>query len=342
VPTARELGSLGVDVLYVPERWTGLHRAKRLGFEVVAYIWTFKAASRLGVVGHGFGPRSWLGAGCPNNPLVRKKALRRIRSIARRRFDGVVLDGVRFPGPSSGLPLLATCLCRHCERFCKSHGYSFGAVRGVTEELSVRPQHALHGSRLLKLLRGQGEFEEFSTYRQRSITDFVQRCEGLATRVRVSLDAAVFSPSLAPLVGQDYAMLSESVDALQPMLYHKGRGPACINFELANLFRQASARDWARQLRAIFGRIVKPRDLDAMVKLGLADDVVKLEMARALRLIGKRTRLAPILLIVGSSPKHIGRLVSMAVSQGADEVIYFMYRGGMGTLLRRLEVQMRR
>lgn len=215
-------------------------------------------------------------------------------------------------------------------------------MRRVAEELSLSPQHTLHGSRLLKLLHGQGEFEEFSAYRQESIADFVQRCEGLATRLGVSLDAAVFSPSLAPLVGQNYATLSESVDAIQPMLYHKGRGPACINFELANLFRMAGAQGWGRELRALFGRIAEPRDLDAMVKLGLPDDVVKLEIARARRLIGKRSKLAPILFTAGSSASRIGRLVSMAVSQGADEVIYFMYRRGMSGLLRRSEVQIRR
>lgn len=52
----------------------------------------------------------------------------------------------------------------------------------------------------------------------------------------MSLD--VFSPGLAPLVGQDFIYISQFADWVKPMIYRFGKGPSSLRSEIPALIRE--------------------------------------------------------------------------------------------------------
>lgn len=105
-------GRLGIDAVFTDVKFgeTGvvaIEKAKSYGFEVYACAWTFKAPTKedKSEVVNVHGERGlWAGAGCPNNPEVRKHSLAWIKNALDLDVDGIVLDGVRFPSPGGGFP----------------------------------------------------------------------------------------------------------------------------------------------------------------------------------------------------------------------------------------------
>jgi hypothetical protein len=79
--------------------------------------------------------------------------------------------------------------------------------------------------------------EELAGFRVRSILSVVERfCSFARSRgLQVGLD--LYSPSLAPLVAQDYEALSSHCDWVKPMLYRQAVGPAGLPLEIASLWK---------------------------------------------------------------------------------------------------------
>jgi len=57
-----------------------------------------------------------------------------------------------------------------------------------------------------------------------------------ARELGVELEAAVFPPSLAWLVGQNYREIMNFLSKVHVMLCHKCDGAACLNHEILSLY----------------------------------------------------------------------------------------------------------
>jgi hypothetical protein len=181
---------------------------------------------------------------CPNDERFLEPALRafeaRVDSLAP---DGVMLDRIRFPSPSNGFESLLGCFCDSCRtEFGKETGESMDGLRG-------------RASAFLADLREKGpqEFfaewadsgspwkaaglQELAAFRSRSIVRAVQRFSTQAHSRGREVGLDLFSPSLAPLVGQDYAALGELCEWIKPMTYSRAVGPAGLPLEIACLRR---------------------------------------------------------------------------------------------------------
>ncbi|MBS7626992.1 hypothetical protein KEJ51_08195, partial [Candidatus Bathyarchaeota archaeon] len=330
---------LGVEAVYSDiEGITELDvtNAKRHGLKLYAAVWTFKTQNLdFGVLGLDGERRLWAGAGCPNNPNIIKQSIRNIDAAARLGVDGIVLDGVRFPSPASGRNLFLTCFCEYCVWKAKELGCEPSKIKEAM-------QRTLDPTVLLNQDVERSILKDWVTLRINSITDQVSNIVETikASNPRLEVGAALFTPSLADLVGQSYRELSAILDFIQPMIYHKGSGLACINFELANLVSNFTQRDSeAETLEKIYkslsySRLEPPVDLDKLLMTGLPVQVISLEAAKGLNMVrGGKAKYIPIVLILESDAEELKETVEEVLKARPGGVVYFSYYEGLDDVL---------
>lgn len=178
---------------------------------------------------------------CPNNPAPRQKTLARLHELlARYPFTGVFIDKIRFPSPANGFDELLCCFCDHCRRAAWAIDLDLEAVRRIFADgaINVAMSDTLPGSSrtwLDDLLAANPLLARFHHFRCDSITGLVaEACDEIRQLGRsVSFD--LFSPGLAPLVGQDYPALSRYCVWAKPMTYRVAEGPAGLRLEIPAL-----------------------------------------------------------------------------------------------------------
>jgi hypothetical protein len=184
---------------------------------------------------------------CPNNPTAREKTKGRLRELlARYAFKGVFLDKIRFPSPANGIDELLSCFCDHCRGAAKAEGLALDAVIKIFEDRAFAVEApVIRDSRrdwLEALSSGNPLLSHFVRFRAASIANLVAELADEARRMgrKVSLD--LFSPCLAPAVGQDYGRLKPCCDWVKPMTYRLAEGPAGLRLELPALIEGAARR----------------------------------------------------------------------------------------------------
>jgi hypothetical protein len=187
---------------------------------------------------------------CPNNPAAREKALRRLGELlARYEFAGVFLDKIRFPSPANGADEMLSCFCGHCRDAAKNVGLDLDSVAKILNDRAFDPRASRDETRgdepstwLDALLAGNPILSRFLRFRAESVAALVSELAGQARRMgrKVSLD--LFSPCLAPLVGQDYGRLRRHCDWAKPMTYRLAQGPAGLRLEIPSLIGGVASR----------------------------------------------------------------------------------------------------
>jgi hypothetical protein len=178
---------------------------------------------------------------CPNNPAVHEKTTLRLRELLiRYDFKGVFLDKIRFPSPANGADEMLSCFCDHCRRAANAQGLDLDAVLNVFADgaldanaLSfdgIRSSHWLDS-----IAASHPLIARFLAFRSDSIAHLVGKLADECRRLGRSVSLDLFSPSLAPLVGQDYQRLKGYCDWAKPMTYRLARGPAGLRLEIPAL-----------------------------------------------------------------------------------------------------------
>jgi hypothetical protein len=187
---------------------------------------------------------------CPNNPVTRVKTRRRLRELLNRyEFAGVFLDKIRFPSPANGIDEVLSCFCDHCRRAARDVDLDLDAVTKFLAEPTIETDTSTLGrgkderkTWLDALDRATPVISRFLRFRLNSITSLVAELAEEASTIgrKVSLD--LFSPSLAPLVGQDLWRLSQFCSWAKPMTYRVASGPAGLRLEIPALIEGVSRR----------------------------------------------------------------------------------------------------
>lgn len=175
---------------------------------------------------------------CPNNTDTRNKTLAGLEYLLNTySFDGVFLDKFRFPSPASGLDMVFSCFCPYCQQKAKSQGLDLGKVKKQLENWSSagRPESGSGKNWLDALVGDKPLLQQFLSFRCESITQLVKDVRQLTNRMNRRLALDLFTPLLAPLVGQDYAALSKLADWAKPMVYRYAYGPAGFRLEVKSL-----------------------------------------------------------------------------------------------------------
>jgi hypothetical protein len=142
-------------------------------------------------------------------------------------FDGVFLDRIRYPSPANGLEMLFSCFCDRCSDVYQDQ------LQSAHKALERMVSACLDGAVM--------QWEAF--VREAGLTALMKRrssvIQTLVSQVRQSLDCSVgldlFTPALAPLVGQDYRALAGCCDWIKAMTYTKAMGPAGLPLEIRSL-----------------------------------------------------------------------------------------------------------
>lgn len=180
---------------------------------------------------------------CPNQGATRARVLQGLdHALSGGQYQGVFLDRIRFPSPASDMLGQLACFCDACEAVASEGDLDLVAVRDdLTRRLRGREgRHAAisallawscatDADRETRLLRQMLEF------RQRSITGFVREIAETSHLKGLKVGLDCFSPTLAPMVGQDIAALAECADWIKVMTYARALAPASIPYEVMGL-----------------------------------------------------------------------------------------------------------
>jgi hypothetical protein len=237
------------------------------GFDPSHLVVTSKASKSRGWGGYeGTGIAETFKQACPNNPSSISTSLARLEEcMGAYPFDGVFIDKIRFPSMANGLQDVFSCFCPFCVEKAAQSGLDLDEVKALLERGAggIRPATAAGMTAaevpagagwLGELVAGQPLLQRFLRFRTDSITRLVATVSERMRRIGKKMSLDVFSPMLAPLVGQDYAGLARHADWVKPMIYRFGTGPSSLRTEIPALIRElggylgcdeATAMGWA-------------------------------------------------------------------------------------------------
>lgn len=296
------------------------------------------------------GPQVWFSSGCPNNATLRERNLGSCRKMAATPgISGILVDGCRFASPASGLHPFLTCFCDTCRDKAGKLGFDFEAMK--------RDVAALHDALTGKgdtpaawaatpvgatewLVRHPGVLE-WLRFRRACTTEHLRSIGEIIHGASLRMGVYIFTPSLAPLVGQSYADLGEFVDVFAPMIYRnypKRPGIACLNWELTIIPEGLGIAGTPAEKAALdlylawtgLDDVVSDRTI-AAVQREVPPEAVGCETAQARALLDDDKELAPIIYIEDPQMAKTAGLVRQA---GANGVNFFVFRENWAGLVK--------
>jgi hypothetical protein len=153
----------------------------------------------------------------------------------------------------------------------------------------------------------------------------------LANRMgrKVALD--LFTPLLAPLVGQDYRSLSLLADWCKPMTYRKAYGPAGFRLEVESLVRGIGSLYHVpvESILEWFGRYypqVTPENYAQMVEQIAPVEWMRQEIGQAVQSFGSK----PVLMgletvnfpgVIETTPEMVREMLTMGIESGVQGAV---------------------
>jgi hypothetical protein len=357
LPALGLLKELGYRTVTVGREREAVGAISRAGMRAHVYVGAFSlnenALQRKGSLARRLdgSPAEWFGSGCPNNPKVRAASLNSVREAASiEGAEAIILDGIRFASPGEGIDVFMTCFCSACIRKAGELGYDMRAMR-TSLRGALRSMKGLAPSRFNSIRGWHSPMDIFDLLlRFPGILDWLRFradciCEHVAdvreairsTNSRCKLGAYLFTPSLSYLVGQDYRRLARSLDYVEPMIYRRGDGVACLNFEVARMASDilGSGRDLDQAevqgfLFDLLGLDAKPGEGIEQLREGISYGVIESETRRALRLV-EAPKLIPVLFL--DDPELRGSVMG-ALRAGALNLSFYRFYDGAGGALK--------
>jgi hypothetical protein len=225
-----------------------------------------------------------------------------------------------------------SCFCQHCYQAANKQGLNLDEVKEALEysgrqAASTTSRAVLPGAYWLEdLLANQPVLQKFIRFRADSITQLVASVHGLASRLGKKLALDLFTPGLAPAVGQDYSALAPYGEWVKPMIYRFAKGPAGLRLELPALADDLSrflgfdpGRAWAWTQQHIPG--LAGTDFERIANEGVPLRLIAEEARQAVALATPR----PIYLgletvsmpgIIHIIPSHVKEIIDLAQAVG--------------------------
>jgi len=237
---------------------------------------------------------------CPNRPEVQEICIEEIdRIIQHGLFQGLFLDRIRFPSPSTSPSEHLACFCDHCRLVARAEGLDLEETSSYISEILSKPNGRMELIRqLFEHNENNRHIEAFLAFRSASITRMVKF---ISTHLATGgLDTALdcFSPSLTRLVGQDLRELNDLSIWIKIMTYPRTYGPAGLPFELLGLLDWMDVEgksDSCKALREIC-RVKIPDTRAELSQVGLQSKAISQEIALA-RQTGVKRLLAGLALV---------------------------------------------
>ncbi len=298
-------------------------------------------------------PQVWFGSGSPAHPEVRAASLAHYEELVKTTgIAGVLVDGVRFASPASGLMPFLTDFSEHAAARARELGFDFDLMKGDVARLhSQLTNREAPGQRaaawlaspvgVVEWLSSHPGVLEWLRFRRAHVTAHFREIARIIHGAGLRMGVYIFTPSLAPLVGQSYEDLRELADVFAPMIYRNypdHPGPACLNWELAELPRELGLPGTAAEqetLRMVLSWVglshLKGLRSFEDVKTALPPEAVGSETRRARELIGADKELAPIIYI---DDPEMAVTAQQVRAGGATGINFFVYKDAWESMTR--------
>ena len=298
-------------------------------------------------------PRVWFGSGSPNHPELRENNLKSYENMAKTEgIEGILVDGCRFASPASGLGAFFTDFSEHSgkkaaeldfdwTRMKKDVGKLHRLVSSRGKEATRRRAWLQQPIGILEWLTQHPGVLDWFRFRRVCATEHFRDIHQILHSAGVKMGVYIFTPSLAPLVGQSYTDLPEFVDVFAPMIYRNypdRPGIACLNWELSIIPEElglgggpdeAAAMELCLRLLGL-EYAVQSRELAAIQK-AVPPGAVGHETAMARAVLGENETLIPIIYIDDPKMEETAEAVRAA---GADGVNFFVYKDEWARMVR--------
>ena len=182
---------------------------------------------------------------CPNNPHAVGTALKHLdHFLTTYDFDGVFIDKIRFPSMANGLQDVFSCFCPYCIEKAAQSGLDLNEVKTILNKKAWREAVGKNvdippgGGWLETLIKNLPLLQQFIRFRADSVNNVVAQIERHITGLGKKMSLDVFSPGLAPLVGQDFTFMGKHAAWVKPMIYRFGNGPSSLRSEIPALVRE--------------------------------------------------------------------------------------------------------
>ncbi len=316
------------------------------GFPLVRDEDDVKAVDILGA------PQVWFGSGSPNCPEVRDASIKSYLEMAKTEgIKGILVDGCRFASPASGLMPFLTDFSSHSNNKANELGFDFSLMKRDVTRLhkTLTGVEDAEQRSLAWLTTPIGISEwlvehpgivEWLRFRRACSTEHFMTLAEIIHGAGLRMGVYIFSPCIAPLVGQSYEDLRAFVDVFAPMIYRNypdHPGPACLNWELTEIPKElglAGTPDEQAVMRMILAWTgfadLQVEHTIAAVEKALPPEAVGRETERARDLIGGK-ELAPIIYIDDPEMATTAQSVRDA---GADGVNFFVYKENWADMVR--------
>ncbi len=220
---------------------------------------------------------------CPNHPEARAFVIERLqKALQEGPFAGAFLDRIRWPSPTGNDHAHWACFCPFCQRQAAQNGLDLSLIQRI---LCTRPLSAA----LRAIYRGEeGPLGEWARWREEVISDLVRGAAEMLHREKKRVGLDVWSPALAPLVGQALGALAPSADWVKVMTYLRAWGPAGLPYEVAHWARQMAEEGEEGEALSALSRLLGlplPPTLNAFTE-GFAPHAFAIEAERACAFAG--------------------------------------------------------
>jgi len=314
--TAKEILNLDALMIWsdISKKDLDLIRKICIEFKIKTYLWYpiladipgFKIEQEQAVETfdglRGYGKNSYwdkLGEGeedflflCPNDEEHIKRIFDQYQNkIKESGFDGVFLDRIRFPSPSDGFETLFSCFCKSClNKFYNNYGEDLRDYRNQAKTFFKKFKtidiNYLQTCQSLSDIIIRDNLRKFYDFRKQNIYQVLKMFADKAKQMGKLVGVDLFAPSLAPLVSQDYQLLTKTCDWIKPMIYCHTSSPAGLPLELYCFIRAIldinPVLDEGQLIREI-SRIIGldlPTQINELLKNGVSENIIYSEMQK--------------------------------------------------------------
>jgi hypothetical protein len=144
---------------------------------------------------------------------------------------------------------MLSCFCDHCRDAAARADLDLDSIVEILADRAIEPGGSVAeasgdeaSSWLGALLAGSPILSRLVRFRADSAAALVAELAEQARRMERKVSLDLFSPCLAPLVGQDYGRLKRHCDWAKPMTYRLAQGPAGLRLEIPALIGGVASR----------------------------------------------------------------------------------------------------
>lgn len=185
---------------------------------------------------------------CPNSLKFESVLKKNFENLSKKLrdsgYNGVFLDRIRYYSPASGLLSTLCCFCQRCLRKAGEMGINLNKARlelgrFIKEIKKIKSSQVREQSqtlnRLFSSFKENEIIKDYLEFKFNSIKEVIKLAREIFSKDGLKIGLDCFTPSLAPITGQNYSYLFTYADWIKPMIYTRTFAPAGIPYDIKSI-----------------------------------------------------------------------------------------------------------